>query len=231
MPGEHERDEVAGGNLKLGDGRQTLAARGDRSAQLQGVRPPYGLEAAVTVAAADPGHDRAVVEADHQLHPHRHPSTDSLDQADHVRRLAARRHAVDHPDDALSRGEVGLQHQGARLVAAGDACAGAGRRDPPAAMLRFAEQGGEAGRRVEPRKAQPVDAAVPSHQRRSVGVSDASVVLDVHGAGSGLLSQVEIRLSRSRASSSRWAAVRADSFSWPSPVMRSRTTRWSTSSS
>ena len=45
--------------------------------------PAIARSAALDVP--DPGHDRAVVEADDQLHPHRHPAADPLDDPDHVR--------------------------------------------------------------------------------------------------------------------------------------------------
>ena len=47
------------------------------------------------VDPAHPGHDRAVVEADHELRAHRHLAVEPLDDADDVGRVAARRHEVD----------------------------------------------------------------------------------------------------------------------------------------
>ena len=49
------------------------------------------------------------------------------------------------------------------------------------AIRGVAEKRRKAGRRVEPRKAKPIDAAVATHQRASLRVTKKSVVLDPCG--------------------------------------------------
>jgi len=88
------------------------------------------------------------------------------------------RHAVDHPDHAVVGAVLGLEHQGVAQVAAADLPHRPGRGEPPAAVALVAEQCGEAGRRVEPGQAQPVDRPIPAHQPGGVGVADQRVVLD-----------------------------------------------------
>jgi hypothetical protein len=100
------------------------------------------------------------------VHPHGHPTRAALDEAHQVEGVAPEGHAIDDGDAALVGVEDGLQHEGARAVATLDPSHLGGRGDLPAAVVRGAEQGGEAGRRVEAWKRQPVDRPVPPHQRR-----------------------------------------------------------------
>ena len=61
-----------------------------------------------------------------------------------------------------------------------------GRQHPTAVFLR-AEQGREAGTRVETGQTQPVDRSVVAHQGDGLGVADQAVVLDAerHAASAG----------------------------------------------
>ena len=131
----------------------------------------------------DPGHDRAVVEPDDQLHPHRDPAAPPLDTADEVMPPPARRHAVDHGDGPVVGLELGLQDERTLMVPAAGGADGAGGGQEPAAVLGGAQQGGEAGGRVEARHAQPIDRAVARHQGARLAVADQRVVLDAarHG--------------------------------------------------
>ena len=65
----------------------------------------------VPSSVAHPGHDRAVVEAEHELHPHLDTSTDSLDDPHEVGLRLARRHEVDEPDGAVVGLELGLEDE------------------------------------------------------------------------------------------------------------------------
>ena len=51
----------------------------------------------------DPGDDGPVVEADHELRPHPHAAAHALDDARDVGCLPARRHEVEHANDAVGR--------------------------------------------------------------------------------------------------------------------------------
>ena len=184
VPGEHEGCPLALGHGEVGQGGPVLAPHRDRGAQPDRVGPGDRVQRPVFVP--HPGDDRAVVEADGQVHPHPHPPLDPLHDPGHVRVPVARGHAVDHPDHPVVGPVLGLQHQGVALVAAADLPDTPGRGEQPAAVGAVAEQGGEAGRRVEPGQAQPVDRPLPAHQPGRVGVADQGVVLDGRGHGATL---------------------------------------------
>jgi RNA polymerase sigma-70 factor (ECF subfamily) len=176
VPGEDEPDLVARGELELRHRREVAAARRPPRDQVDGVGSRDRDHA--VGHAADPRDDAAEVEAQDQLHPHRDAALQAARDADHVGRLVADRHRVDHLEHAAVGVEVGLQHQRVVAVAALDALHLAGGREQPAAVRRIAEQRGEAGGRVEPRQAQPVDRSVLADQRRRLRVADDGVVLD-----------------------------------------------------
>jgi hypothetical protein len=97
----------------------------------------------------------------------------------------ARRHEVHDGDHAGPGLELGLEHERVVAVRPPDARHGAGRRETPAAVGLGTQQGGEAGRVIEPGQAQPVDGAVAADQRRGLAIADHRVVLDRqrrHGA-------------------------------------------------
>src|SRR5947208_2174640 len=74
------RCHVLAGHL---DGRAEAERVGSRDRDARVVGTPY------------PRDDVPEVEADHELGAHRHPAVEPLDDADDVRRFAARRHEVD----------------------------------------------------------------------------------------------------------------------------------------
>ena len=177
VPGEDERHLVAGLQLELGDRGEVAAARRPAGDEVDRVRPGDRGEAAVG-RPAHPGHDAAEVEAQDELHAHRDAALQAARDADDVGRLVADRHRVDDLQHAPGGVEVGLEHERAVAVAALRARHLGGGREQPAAVGLVAEQRGEAGGRVEPREAQPVDRAVAAHQRRGLRVADQGVVLD-----------------------------------------------------
>ena len=132
------------------------------------------------VDAPHPGHDRAVVEPDHELGAHRHLAVEPLDDADDVGRLAARRHEVDRPHRARVRLEDRLEDQRVVAVAARRAADLVPGREQPAAVIGRAEQRREARARVEAREAAPVDRPVAADERGGLQVADEGVVLDPH---------------------------------------------------
>src|SRR6185437_3745093 len=84
----------------------------------------------------------------------------------------------DQRDFPFRRREHGLQDEGGATIGSLDLRRRALRRDQPASVLRATEKGGEAGRRVESRQAEPVDGAVPSDERRGLTIADERIVLD-----------------------------------------------------
>ena len=113
-----------------------------------------------TVGATHPGHDRAVAEADDEVHAHGDLAADRLDHAHHLGVDLADGHAVDHLGDAVGGLELGLEHERVTPVAAANLVVVGRRRDAPIAVLVGPEQLGEARVGVEPGQAEPVDRAV-----------------------------------------------------------------------
>ena len=71
----------------------------DRRVQNQRVGSRDRLQSAV--ALPHPGHDRAVIEPNDQLHPDRHLAREALDDADKVGIRPARRHEIDEAHRAF----------------------------------------------------------------------------------------------------------------------------------
>src|ERR687886_168984 len=67
------------------------------------------------------------------------------------------------------------------------------RSEPPAAVLRRPEQGGEARAGVEAGEAEPVDGAPAADQCRRLEVADESVILDVGHRGTACGAGVRTR--------------------------------------
>ncbi len=170
IPGEHERDALTRLEHELGHGRQVLAVHLDRRAQAQAVGP--GDRDARVVDLAHPGDDRAEVEPDHELRAHRHAAVQSLHDPHDVGRLATRRHEVDRADAALAGLVHGLEDQRVVAVASRRADDIARGREEPAAVLRPPEQRREAGARVEPGEAAPVDRPGSTDERGGLQVAE-----------------------------------------------------------
>src|SRR5581483_10134248 len=106
----------------------------------------------------------------------RDPAADSLDDADEVGRRRPRRHEVEHAGNAVLRLPRRLEDErvvevAARARPSADGC------ELPAAVLRSAEQRGEARAGVEARQAEPVDRAAALDERRCLEVAEQCVVL------------------------------------------------------
>src|SRR5581483_8236932 len=100
-----------------------------------------------------------------------------LDDADDVGLRLARGHEVDHAHATRRRLPFRLEDQ--RVATVTPVRGGAARRrcDEPPSVLGAAEQGAEAGARVESRERQPVDGAGPPHERCRLQVAEERVVL------------------------------------------------------
>ena len=178
-PGQHERNPLACLHREVCDGAQVLAAHLDRRSEGDRVRAG-DRDPGVVLEPAHPGDDAAVVEAEDELHPHRHAPLEPLDDPDDVGSVAAWGHEVDDANAAVLGVEVELVHERVLSVAALDALDLAVGREQPAAVALVPEQRGEAGARVEAREAEPVDRAVPPDECRGLQVADQAVVLDPH---------------------------------------------------
>ena len=186
MPRQVERDPLPLRDGELGHRPQVHALQLDVGPEAEHVGagdrrdPPFVL--------ADPGDDRPVVEPDDQLHPHGDPAATPHDDPHEVRRLAARRHEVDHRDRPVVGLVVGLEHQGPVPIAAIDLPHLARRGQEPSPVLGGPQQGGEAGPRIEVREAEPVDRPVAGDQGRRLAVADQGIVLDPGGHGHSMSS-------------------------------------------
>ena len=113
-------------------------------------RNASGPAVAMTPSGAGSTHGtiERVVRAQRELHLHRNPAPQALDDAHQARRaVASPRHEVDHAHRALGRLEIGLEHKCPRSVATRAGTHFAGRREKPAPMPLIAQQGREARRR------------------------------------------------------------------------------------
>ncbi len=174
-PGEDEGNAVALGDGERGERTQVAALERDRCVQCHRVRACDGDECAVD--APDPRDDRAVVEAERELHAHLDATADSLDDADEIRFGLARRHEVDEPNRAGVGLELGLEDERVAPVATARRAKLALGLQRPVPVLGVAEQRGEDGPGVEPRQAEPVDAAFSTDERGGLQVADEPVVL------------------------------------------------------
>ena len=135
------------------------------------------LVAAAVEAAPDPRPDLAVAEPHHPLVPHPDRAGDPHDAAQDVGAAVPQRHEIGH----LHHPRVGLvgrlQDEAVVAVAAGRRRPAHG-SDQPAAVLRRAQERGEAGGRVEPGQAEPVHGAVTTDEGGGARVAQDGVVLD-----------------------------------------------------
>ena len=184
VPGQQERHAVPLAHGELGARGQIHAVGLDRGPERQRVWAADGAQRAVDLA--HPRHDAAVVEADDQLHLHPHLAAHAFHHANEIGIAVARRHAVDQPHGAGRGGELGFEDEGKTAIAARGGDDTAGGRDQPAAVAGIAEEGGEAGRRIEARHAQPVDGTVRAHEGRGLRVTDQAVLFDSQSAASAL---------------------------------------------
>ena len=162
-------------DAELRHGFHVLARELYRRGEFQGIRARRHQQH--LVAAPHPRDDGAVVEAHHQFHAQRDAAAHAFDDAHDVPAFIRERHIVDQPHAALVGVDVGLEDEAVVAIAAADAQHRPRRRDQPPPMLRPPQERGEAGRRIEARKAQPVDGAVLANQGGGVTIADHGVVL------------------------------------------------------
>ena len=213
VPDQHEREPLAGADQEVG--RHRAGGDLDRHVRPQLDRVGAGHRGDRAPPRPEPRDGEAVVEAEPQLRAHRDDAADPLDEPHHAGLAAARRHELGDPDQAVVDRVIRLEDQRVLPVAPARAGRRGRRRQQPAAVLVVAEEGREAGARVEPRQAQPVDRAVPADEARRVRVADERVVLERqgHGARPYPTETVEMprRLSRARRGTRRGRAPRGTS--------------------
>ena len=141
------------------------------------VRPGDGAEGAVR-QSTDPRDRAAVVEAQHQLRAHRDAAALAANEPDDVRVPPAGGMKSMTVARAFGRLDGRLEDQRIRAIAAGDSRAWIDRFHEPSAVVRRAEQCGEARARIEPRPAEPVNRAAARHQRGGLTIADERVILE-----------------------------------------------------
>src|SRR5688500_6181765 len=175
MPHQQEWNPVTFANDKVGPRRKVLPIRLNVGPERKCVRAGNCLQ--VAVDGANPRNDRSIVEPNDELHLHRDLATNAFDNTNHVWFSAARRHEVDHTDDAASRFEICLEDQRVSAIAAFRRHCRRARGNAPAAVTLVAEQGSEACARIESWKTEPINRAVPSDKGGRVGVANEAVIL------------------------------------------------------
>src|SRR5262249_45238926 len=131
---EDEEHALARADFELAHRRLVRAAQRCFGAQHGLVGPGDGAYAAAVREARHPGHVLAVVEAQDELHAHRHAPTVAPHDAHDVGHGAAYGHEVDHGGAAVRGLELRFEDQGVRAVGAPDARRGIARRDEPASV-------------------------------------------------------------------------------------------------
>jgi hypothetical protein len=131
---------------------------------------------------AHPGHDVPVIEAQGQLASHPDVSVQPHHDPHDVRHLVAGRHEVDDPDGTVVSFPLGFQDEGVPAVATPRAAAPSCRGEEPAAGFGGVQERIEAGWRIEPRQAQPVNRPFSTDQGRRVQIPDHRIILDAYHA-------------------------------------------------
>ena len=185
IPDQIEGYGLSGADAEVGAGGEVLVDQGHGRDQANGVGTGDGAQA--HRVGLHPGQQLAIVEAEGDGGVEIQGAAIAAHQADKLDGAvrARMRHEVDHGGRATAALEPGLQYGRTRAVAAADPGLGIAGAEPPGAVIVVAEQGGENGRRVEPRQAQPLDACVATDQRRAMGVADQPIVFDPPLAGLG----------------------------------------------
>src|SRR5206468_5794997 len=177
---EDDGHRLAFGDREVADAGEAFAVQLDVGSEDDHVRAGDGAKRAV-VEARDPGHNRAIVEAEHQLDAHLDATALADDHPREIGGRAAEGHEVDERDRAGGGLELGFEDQRAVAVAPRDARIWIARRDLPAAVLRGPEQRREARAGIEARPAEPVDRSIPPDERRRLAISNEGIVLDASG--------------------------------------------------
>ena len=132
-PGEHERDPLAFADGEACHGGEPLTVRGDGRDEPEDVGSADRLYAALD--RAHPRDDRAVAEADDELHLHRNVTAVPDDDARDIGPLAGDGHQIDERDASLFRFVLRLEDERALAVPPADAPHSTGRRNLPAPVL------------------------------------------------------------------------------------------------
>src|SRR5207248_4364970 len=126
-----------------------------------------------------PGNDLSIIEADDQLHLHRNFASQSFNDANDVRVLAARRHEIDQAHGATLCFDFRFQDKRVSTVPATRFYDVFLREKPPVSVSRIAQKRGKARRRVKPRKTKPINTAVATHERAGLRIAQKRVILDL----------------------------------------------------
>jgi len=104
----YERQALVSRYVELRQGPEVFAARGDRRLQLERIGAGRGHDA--SLHPSHPWHDRAVIEADDELHPHGDTALEAFDYSNDMAIAAVRRHQVNHPGLAVGGLEIRFEY-------------------------------------------------------------------------------------------------------------------------
>ena len=133
----------------------------------------------MSFAFAHPGHDLPIIEADDQFHLHRDFAAQPFDDADNVRILPSRRHEIDQANGAALGFNFRFKNQRLAPIPAAGCFNFLLRKKSPVPIFLLAKQRRKTCRGIESRKAKPVNAAVATHQRAGLRITEKTVVLDL----------------------------------------------------
>ena len=175
--GEHEGNALTLADFELRHRAHVLATVIDCGPQDRRMRAGDRPQAAVA-NSRHPRDDTPVIKPQHKFHPHQNRSLPPDDDADEIRTIVTDRHEIDERDGPVRRLEFGLQDQRTFAIATPNRHDCPDRSDAPAPVFRAADEGREAGTRIEPRPAEPIHRAVAADKGRGFAIADQGVVFD-----------------------------------------------------
>src|SRR4029077_3309951 len=122
-------------------------------------------------------HAAAVIEADHQIHAHPNAAAVAAHHPYDLGITLPQGHEIDQRCRSRVGFELGFENQSSRAIAAAHLRFGHGRQ-LPAAIFRISQQCGEAGVRIEPWQAQPIERSVAPDERGGLAISDERVIFN-----------------------------------------------------
>ena len=131
------------------------------------------------MAPSHPWNDLPVIKADNQLHFHGHFAAQPLDDSNDVGILSAWRHEVDQSNRAVLGFNLCFQDE--RVVPIPSSCLldlFLGEK-PPVPIFFLTEERGKARRRIEPGKAKPINAAIATHERAGLRITQKRIIFDL----------------------------------------------------
>ena len=174
--GQGETYTVATPYREIGNRLQVFSVHCNRGPENGKVGPGNGADAVFDVR--HPWHGPSVIEAQSHFHAERDFPTDALDDADDVGIALPNRHEVDKAERSIRVLEGGLENQCVGTITASRFPFTVGGSNPPVAVLFLTQKSGKTCVGGDVRPAQPVDGAIPVHERRGFAVANQSIIFN-----------------------------------------------------